>query len=79
MKFLPSPVKHLRRNWFRTASTVVAMAVCIFLFCTLQSVLAAVNGLLDATSATRLVTRHSVSIVFNLPQAYGSRIQSVPG
>jgi putative ABC transport system permease protein len=79
MKFLPYLLKHLRRSWFRTSLTVVAMALCIFLFCTLQSVLAQINTLLEGTSAKRLVTRHSVSIVFPLPLAYGSRIQSVPG
>ena len=51
MKFLPFVLKHLRRNWIRTASTVVAMAICIFLFCTLQSVLAAINALLAASNA----------------------------
>ena len=72
MKFLPFILKHLRRNWVRTASTVVAMAVCIFLFCTLQAVLAAINGLLASTSASRLITRHAVSLVFNLPLSYGA-------
>ena len=79
MKFLPYLLKHLRRNWVRTTSTVLAMALCIFLFCTLQSVLAAVDALLESSSANRLVTRHAVSLVFNLPLAYGPRIQSVPG
>jgi putative ABC transport system permease protein len=79
MKFLPYLLKHLRRNWFRTGLTVVAMALCIFLFCTLQSVLAQINLLLDSTSAKRLVTRNSVSLVFDVPLAYGARIQSVPG
>ena len=79
MKFLPFVLKHLRRNWIRTTSTVVAMAICIFLFCTLQSVLAEINSLLAASNASRLVTRHAVSLVFNLPLAYGPRIQSVPG
>jgi len=79
VKFLPYLLKHLRRNWVRTGSTVVAMAVCIFLFCTLQTVLAEVNNLLEGTSANRLITRHAVSLVFNLPLAYGNRIQSVPG
>jgi putative ABC transport system permease protein len=79
MKFLPYLLKHLRRNWFRTGLTVVAMALCIFLFCTLQSVLAQVGTLLDSRSAKRLVTRNSVSIVFDLPIAYEARIQSVPG
>ena len=64
MKFLPFVLKHLRRNWIRTASTVVAMAICIFLFCTLQSVLAEINALLGASNASRLVTRHAVSLVF---------------
>jgi putative ABC transport system permease protein len=79
MRFLPYLLKHLRRNWFRTTLTVLAMAVCIFLFCTLQSVLADINALLEGTSARRLVVRNSVSIVFNLPLSYGGRIQSVPG
>jgi putative ABC transport system permease protein len=79
MKFLPYLLKHLRRNWFRTTLTVLAMALCIFLFCTLQSVLAQINGLLESRSAKRLVTRNSVSIVFDLPMAYEARIQSVRG
>jgi putative ABC transport system permease protein len=79
MKFLPYLLKHLRRNWIRTGSTVIAMAVCLFLFCTLQSVLAAVNSLLESTSASRLVTRNKTSIVFPLPLSYGSRILAVPG
>ncbi len=79
MKFLPYLLKHLRRNWFRTGLTVLAMALCIFLFCTLQSVLAQINALLESTSANRLVVRHAVSIVFNLPLSYENRIQAVPG
>ena len=79
MKYLPFVFKHLRRNWVRTTSTVVAMAVCIFLLCTLRSVLSEVDSMLLASSSTRLVTRHSVSLTFNLPVAYESRILSVPG
>ncbi|MGE0452608.1 MAG: ABC transporter permease [Vicinamibacteria bacterium] len=79
MKYLPYLLKHLRRNWVRTGSTLVAMAVCIFLFCTLQTVLAEVNGMLESSSANRLVTRHAVSLVFNTPLAYGPRIAAVPG
>ena len=79
MKYFPFVFKHLRRNWVRTASTVVAMAVCIFLLCTLRSVLSEVDSMLQASSSTRLVTRHSVSLTFNLPVAYESRILSVPG
>jgi putative ABC transport system permease protein len=79
MKFLPFVLKHLRRNWLRTTSTVLAMAVCIFLFCTLQTILAAVSWSLRSASANRLVARHAVSIVFNLPLSYQNRIAAVPG
>jgi len=79
MKFLPYLLKHLRRNWVRTTSTVLAMGLCIFLFCTLQSVLAEIGALLESTSANRLVTRHSVSLVFNLPLAYKARIEGLEG
>ncbi|GJM44319.1 MAG: ABC transporter ATP-binding protein [Gemmatimonadota bacterium] len=79
MKFLPLVFKHLRRNRIRTISTVAAMAICIFLFCTLQSVLAEINAMLNSASANRLVTRHAVSLVFNLPLSYGNRIAGVDG
>ncbi len=79
MKYLPYVLKHLRRNWIRTASTVAAMAVCIFLFCTLQTVIAAVNWGLKSANASRLVTRHAVSLIYTLPVAYKERIRQVPG
>src|SRR3954468_20874820 len=79
MKFLPFVLKHLRRNWIRTVSTVVAMAICIFLFCTLQTVLAEINNMLASSSANRLITRHAVSLVFSMPLSYAQRIAAVPG
>ena len=79
MKYLPFILKHLRRNWVRTGSTVVAMAVCIFLFCTLQTVLRGINEQLESSSATRLVTRNAVSLVFSVPLKYGTEMQSVAG
>ena len=79
MKFLPYVLKHLLRNWVRTGSTVAAMAVCIFLLCTLQTIIAAVNWGLKSANASRLITRHAVSLVFNLPNAYKEKIRAIPG
>jgi putative ABC transport system permease protein len=79
MKFLPFILKHLKRNWVRTGSTVVAMSVCIFLICTLRTVLSEINGMLESSGAARLVTRNAVSLVFDLPLAYGARIQALAG
>ena len=79
MRFLPLILKHLRRSWVRSLSTILAMALCIFLFCTLQTFLAAVNRSLRSANAARLITRHAVSLVFNLPLAYRDRVASLPG
>lgn len=79
MRYLPYIAKHLRRNWVRTLSTVAAMAVCIFLFCTLETLVTAIRYNLKSASASRLITRHSVSLVFNLPQTYKERLSHVPG
>jgi putative ABC transport system permease protein len=57
----------------------MAMAVCIFLFCTLQTIIAAVTWGLKSANASRLVTRHAVSLVYNLPVTYKAKIKSLPG
>lgn len=79
MKFLPYILKHLRKNWIRTLSTILAMALCIFLISSLQTLLHAFYGGLDNASTERLVTRNRVSLVFNLPLAYEPRIAALPG
>ena len=79
MRFLPYVFKHLRRNWIRTASTVAAMALCIFLFCTLQTFLVAVESSLEGSSARRLVARHRVSLAQQLPLSYKQRLLDMEG
>ncbi|HEX6739348.1 MAG TPA: FtsX-like permease family protein [Vicinamibacteria bacterium] len=79
MKYLPFIFKHLRRNWLRTGLTVAAMSLCIFLICSLQSVLSEIDKMLASSAANRLVTRNAVSLVMDLPLSYGQRIQAVPG
>lgn len=79
MKFLPYIIRHLRRNWLRTSTTVLGMAMCVFLFCVLQTLVRAVDFGLSATDANRLVTRHAVGLTQNLPITYGERIRAVKG
>ena len=78
MKFAPLVLKHLRKNWIRTLSTVLAMSVCIFLVCVLQTVIAAVNFGLKAGSTRRLVVRDYVSLANNLPVNYKQKIAAMP-
>jgi putative ABC transport system permease protein len=79
VRFLPFIVKHLRRTWIRTGSTVAAMGLCVLLFCTLQSALVRFNRVVDSRSPRRLVTRHAVSLVFLMPVSYGEQIARVAG
>jgi len=78
MKWIPFILKHLRQNWIRSASTAAAIAVCIFLFCTLQTFVASLHGSLKQTTA-RLITRNYVSRFYSLPYAYEDRIAAIPG
>jgi putative ABC transport system permease protein len=79
VKYLPYIIRHLKKTWIRTGSTVVGMALCIFLICVLQTVVAGISDALSGAATDRLVTRHRVSLVFQLPKAYMARIASVPG
>ena len=78
MKWIPFVFKHLRQNWIRTASTAAGIAVCIFLFCTLQTFVASLHGSLNR-GAARLITRNNVSRFYSLPNAYEERIAAVQG
>ena len=79
LKFLPFVLKHLRRSSIRTASTVAAMALCILLFCTLQSAIERFDRVSDSRSPRRLVTRNAVTFMIPIPVPFGDRILKVPG
>ena len=79
MKYLPYILKHLRKNWIRTASTIAAMALCVFLIASLQTVLAAFYGTIDMAATDRLITRHRLSLAEDLPMAYEPRIGAIAG
>ena len=79
MRFLPFVLKHLRHTWIRTTSTVLAMIVCVFLFCTLQTIIAAVSWELRSAKASRLVVRNAISLFYSLPLTYKDKVRAVPG
>jgi len=78
MKWMPLVFARLRQNWIRTASTAGAIAVCIFLFCTLHTFVAALHGSVNQGPA-RLITGNSISRFYSLPNAYEARIAALPG
>ena len=79
MRFVPLVLKHLRNNWVRSSSTVLAMVVCIFLFCALQTIVTAINWELRSANASRLVVRNAISLFYSLPLTYKDKVRAVPG
>lgn len=67
------------RHRLRTALTVVGLFVAVTAFGLLQTVIDAWHAGAEAASATRLVTRNAISLVFPLPLNYEARIRSIEG
>jgi hypothetical protein len=78
LKLLPFVLKHLRQAWVRTASTVLAMALAIFLFCILETVLARVKSATAGGNPNRLVTTNVMEMMALSP-SYAERIEKLPG
>lgn len=72
--------KNLRRNTRRTVLTVFSSAISVFLVGALISVYAMLYDRdVAEESASRLVTRHKVSLTQALPYFYGERIAAIDG
>lgn len=70
---------NLWRKPLRTLLTVFGVGIALFLFCFLETVLAAFNAGVNMADASRLVVQHKESIVFELPMSYLSRIEQTEG
>src|SRR4030067_22862 len=67
------------RNRLRTGLTFLGITIAILSFGLLRTVISAWYAGVEASSATRLVTRNAVSIIFPLPHFYRDKIQQVSG
>ena len=72
-------VKNAFRHKLRTALTVVGIVVAITAFGLLRTVVDAWYAGANASSSARLVTRSSVSLVFQLPLTYAQKIRQIDG
>jgi len=67
------------RHKLRTALTTLGIVIAVLAFGLLQTVVDAWYAGADSASATRLVTRNAISLVFPLPITYRDRIRKVDG
>ena len=71
--------KNAFRHKLRTFLTLLSIAVAIMAFGLLRTVVSAWYSGVEASSASRLITRNAVSLIFPLPLAYKDRIRQVEG
>jgi putative ABC transport system permease protein len=79
MKLLKLITKNAGRHKLRTILTVVGLALAVMAFGLIRTFIIAWYASARASAPDRLVTRHSVSIVFTLPLAYKEQLLQVDG
>jgi len=79
VKFIGLVMKSARRSKRRTALTMMSVAVAVFLFASLRAVLDGFDAVSAASSATRIVTIRSTSMIFSMPMSHTDVIRSTPG
>lgn len=79
MKYLPLIWAGLWRKRARTVLTLLCVVVAFALFGLLHGFTAAIDGIVNAMSDTRLRTMSRVNITQPLPLAHRARMQTVPG
>ncbi len=79
MKLLRLVWSNLFRRKLRTALTTLCIVVAFLLFGLLSIIQEAFNAGVTMAGRDRLVVRHRVSLMMQLPFTYGARLQAVPG
>ena len=79
MKFLGLLWANLTRHRWRTFLTIASVALALFLFASLQTVVTTLASSAKFGSATRLVTTNATGFVLPLPVAYANRLQTIEG
>lgn len=79
MQMLKLLIKNSFRHKLRTSLTVLGIAIAVLAFGLLRTVVSAWYAGVEASSATRLITRNSISIIFFLPLSYKEKIRQIPG
>jgi putative ABC transport system permease protein len=79
MFFLKLIIRNAFRHRLRTFLTVIGVAIAILAFGMLRTLVGLWYLGVERSSATRLVTRNAISLIFPLPISYYDRIRQIPG
>lgn len=78
MKFLPLVLANLGRHKLRTILTICSVALALFLFASLRTVVTTLDAGSQISSASRMVVQNATAFVFPLPMSYAARLRAVP-
>jgi len=67
------------RHKLRTFLTILGLTIAILAFGLLRTVVSAWYAGVEASSASRLITRNAISLVFTLPASYKEKIRQIEG
>lgn len=71
--------KNAFRHKLRTSLTILGVVIALLAFGLLRTVLTTWYEMVEAASASRLVTRNAISLVFQLPLSYKEKIRQIKG
>ncbi len=79
MKFFPLVLANLGRHKRRVFLTISSVALALFLFASLRTVVTTLARAAQFGSARRLVVQNATGLVFPLPLSYGNRLKADKG
>lgn len=78
MKFFPLVLSNLLRHKLRTTLTILSVALALFLFASLRSVVTQLEISGQVGAANRMIVQNATAFIFPLPQSYANRLATVP-
>src|SRR5256885_14331800 len=79
MKYFALVWSSLKRKKTRTILTLLALFIAFLLYGVLCAVKEAFSAGVNMAGADRLIVRHKVSLIMNLPVTYEPRMKRIPG
>ena len=78
MKFMPLVLSNLLRHKLRTTLTILSVALALFLFASLRTVVTQLEISSQLGAANRMIVQNATAFIFPLPQNYANRLATVP-
>ncbi len=79
MKFIGLVWSNLKRKKLRTSLTLLSIFIAFLLFGLLCTIKEGFTAGVTLAGQDRLITRHKVSLIMTMPEAYRARIARIPG